>query len=393
MNRRRGPPPWLWPALALVAVLTVIVLWAVLRKPRVAVVQTAPPPPVVRVRLKPTLPWQDLRSPTDRKLAPMEDLAATFQPTAAGRTESGMYGSVRTSERGGRVMSSFHEGIDIAPAGRDRKGEPTDKVAAVMSGTVAYANRVAGNSNYGKYVVLLHRDPIGEVYSLYAHLAEIEPSVQPGLRVSPGTVLGVMGHTSSVGIPSDRGHVHLEMGLVNNSQFASWYRGQKLVPDHGMYHGQNFLGVDPLSFFLAQYADPAIHFGRFLASLPVAFEVVLRAEKPLDFFQRYDALWHGPQSGGAMVIACTENGLPVSGRPATEEESAALGKSSALVQNASTEALGRNGCHLVTREGASYSVTSSGRRWLEVLTYGSGWTGARIPTAPTARRTAGSRRR
>ena len=394
--RRRGIPPRVWMVLAMILVLSGIVLWAV-RCSRRPAARSAPPPAVSPAQSAPrpqaVLPWKDLRAPTARPLAPLVDMAATFQPTASGRTESALFGSVRTAERGGRDMSSFHEGVDIAPLGRDRSGDPTDMVMAIAPGTVAYANRVAGNSNYGKYVVLLHRDPIGEVYSLYGHLADVEASVQPGALVRPGSVLGRMGHTSSTGIPGARAHVHLEIGLINNSRFATWYRAQKLVPDHGLYHGQNFLGVDPLAFFTAQYADPALHFGRFLAALPVAFEIVLRVEQPLDFFQRYEALWHGPLVGGATVFGCTANGLPVSGRPATVAEAAALGSAVALVQNVNAEALGRNGCHLVTREGQSVAITAGGRRWLEVLTYGSGWSGARVATPPPARSASGPRRR
>lgn len=388
--RPRRVSPWILAAAGLVVPLCALVVWAVLRPsppraPKSVPAQPMPPP-------RPTLPWKDLRPPTERKLAPVEDMESTFQPTASGRTESALFGSVRMSERGSRAMSSFHEGIDIAPVARDRKGEPADKVMAVAPGSVVYVNHIAGNSNYGKYVVLTHRDPIGAVFTLYAHLAEIDPGVKPGAPVLPGTVLGLMGHTSSTGIPRERAHVHLEVGLMSNARFAEWYRAQRLVPDHGMYHGQNFVGVDPLAFYMAQYVNPGIHFGKFLAGLPAAFEVVVRVEKPLDFFQRYQALWHGKLEGGAIVIACAQNGLPLSGRPATAAEAGALGNASSLVQNVSEEALGRNGCHLVAGEGQRYAITGSGRIWLEVLTYGSGWSGTR-PAASRVHVPSRSRRR
>ena len=66
---------------------------------------------------------------------------------------------------------------------------------AVADGVVAYVNAMAGNSNYGKYVVLIHTCPSGIVYTLYAHLAAISPGVGCGRAVQAGDVLGIVGHT------------------------------------------------------------------------------------------------------------------------------------------------------------------------------------------------------
>ncbi|MEM7395078.1 MAG: hypothetical protein AAF492_22330, partial [Verrucomicrobiota bacterium] len=80
-----------------------------------------------------------------------------FMPTGSGRVMSAHYGSTRTDSSG---RPSFHEGVDIGPMARDRRGRATDKILAVADGTVAYANRRSGNSNYGIYIVLEHEDPV-----------------------------------------------------------------------------------------------------------------------------------------------------------------------------------------------------------------------------------------
>jgi murein DD-endopeptidase MepM/ murein hydrolase activator NlpD len=394
-QRRASPLPWILAAVipVLCIVLAVSVRACRHRKPVVA----APPPvPTVPPKPVPVYPWREIRSPTARRLVPLDTIAETFQSTGSGRAESGMYGSVRTTDRGGHTLSSFHEGIDIAAVTRSRNGMPQDAVFAIAGGEVGYANRIAGNSNYGKYVVLLHKDPIGTVYSLYAHLSEVDAAVQPGAAVQAGTLLGVMGNTSTAGIPPERGHLHLEIGLINNIRFAEWYRAQKLTPDHGNFNGQNFLGINPLEFYLAQYADPTVHFGAFLKTVPVAFEVVMRPRQQLDFFRRYGALWNGPYAaGGAILVSCSENGLPLQGRLATDEEASALRSSEILIRNVKDEALGRNGCHLITHSSGQWAIGTSGRKWLDVLTYGSGLvpgsTGTR-DAAPGSTRS-GTRRR
>ena len=120
----------------------------------------------------PVSPFTHVVTPTAReKLDPA--IPGTFQPTAAGNLESALFGSVRTVKVGAHLFPSFHEGVDIAPLQRGARGMPLDEIHAVAAGTVGYINHVTGNSNYGKYIVLLHDDPIGRVYTLYAHLSVV----------------------------------------------------------------------------------------------------------------------------------------------------------------------------------------------------------------------------
>lgn len=321
---------------------------------------------------EPPAPWACLVFPTDQKALLDPDAPGVFQSTASGTPESALYGSVRTGSRGGRLVPTFHEGLDIAARQRDRKGQPLDAVRAVADGIVAHANRFGGNSNYGIYVVLRHDDPMGKVFTLYAHLARLAPGIKPGVAVKAGDTLGTVGHTSSSPMPLARGHLHFEIGLILNNQFAGWFRAKKLKPDHGMYHGWNLLGLDPLAFFRLQQEQPGAPFLAFLENVPSAFDVLLAARRKPDYFERYPALWIGAPPGGAIVVACSDNGVPLRGRAATAGERAALGKQKARILRVHEPVLGRNGSRLVTRRAAEWVLAQAGEQWREMLLYPQG---------------------
>lgn len=325
----------------------------------VVVAQTNLPPP------PPPMPWKNLVYPTAQTRLIDGDLRV-FMPANPAHPDSGLYGTVRTGAKG---LPRFHEGVDIAPLQRDRRGEPADEVHAVAPGVVGFVSAIAGNSNYGKYVVVLHNDPLGEVYTLYAHLASV--TARPGQAVQPGTPLGVMGHTSSSAIPRERAHVHFEIGLLNNARFASWYRAQKLKPDHGNFHGQNLTGIDPLAFLRWQHAQPEGSFREFLATQPAAFTLVVTPVHALDYFRRYPALWEGAawHTGQAVVLSCTENGLPLKGRLAVDTERLAVLRAKTAVTGVNAAVLGRNGSHLVAPARGGWAITSVGERWLSALLY------------------------
>ena len=335
------------------------------------VIEKAPFDPVVMAPVSVTAsPWKNLVFPTDQAQLLEGMTFDVFQPTASGSPESGLYGSVRTAKNGKGLMSSFHEGVDIAVTQRDRRGRPMDVVRAVAEGIVGYINRIGGNSNYGIYVVLLHNDPLGEVYTLYAHLAEVPKALRAGQNVSAGETIGLLGNTSSAGIPMARAHLHFEIGLINNQRFALWYRARKLKPDHGNFHGRNFLGVDPLKFIASRQQNPDLDFRSHLAALPPAFEIVVAAPKQPNFFHRYPSLWNGPEfDGSPIVLSCSENGLLLGGRRSIVAEQRALGKQKCVVLKADEAVLGRNGCHLITRTSNGWKLGSRGGEWLEILTY------------------------
>jgi peptidoglycan LD-endopeptidase LytH len=370
----RPPRRWGWVVhLLWIVPLIAVDIWVFSRlgsRPGGCAVVEEPAPAPVAVAAPKVPPWKDLVFPTDQARLLDTGAAGVFQPTASGNPESALYGSVRTAKNGNGLMPSFHEGVDIAAVARDRAGRPTDKVRAVAAGRVGYINRVGGNSNYGKYVVLLHDDPLGDVYTLYAHLAEVESALKPGQAVKPGDVLGTMGHTSSSPIPLERAHVHFEIGLINNMHFAEWYKAKKLKPYHGNFHGRNFLGTNPLDFFAHQRLEPGLDFASHLATVPTAFEIALSTPHKPDFFRRYAALWEGADFDGTpIVVACSENGLPLKGRLATGPERLALGKKKSVVLRANSDVLGRNGSRIVSKSNGGWGLGKNGQAWVEVLTY------------------------
>jgi len=298
------------------------------------------------------------------------NLAGIFMPTASGRPESALYGSVRSSQQGKLVLPSFHEGLDIAPVARDRRQMPVDKVVAAADGRIAYVNRIAGNSNYGKYVVMLHDDPVGEIYSLYAHLADVPSDIRPGRNINRGEEIGLMGNTSSGGIPVSRAHLHVEIGMINNLRFQQWYRQQKLKPDHGNYHGHNLAGINPIDVFRRQEQHGYFRMDTYLKELAPAFQLVFRAGRRPDYFVRYPGLWGGRDStGGAITMTVSEGGVPLFARPADEEEKKRLGNQPHHILNVDTNTLGRNGLRLVTTRQGKWVLGKNGVRWLEILTH------------------------
>jgi hypothetical protein len=277
---------------------------------------------------------------------------------------------VRTTRVGNGLASSFHEGIDIAPVRRDSRGRPLDEVRVIADGIVVHINRQSGNSNYGNYIVVTHDDPLGDIYTLYAHLAAIVPERRVGQRITCGTVLGTMGNTPAAIIPVGRSHLHFEIGLILNSRFGDWFRGQRLKPDHGVFNGLNLQALDPLAFFAVQGDSSRFEFGEFLARVPPAFSVLTRMAALPDYFRRYASLWKGgPFAGGWVVLSCSENGTILAGRPAGEQEVSRAAGARRGVFDVDAKVLGRNGCHLIVRRNGQWMLGPKGERWLEILQY------------------------
>jgi murein DD-endopeptidase MepM/ murein hydrolase activator NlpD len=306
----------------------------------------------------------EVRFPTEQ-IALLDRVDATvFQPTSSGRPESGLYGSVRSYDSG---LSKFHEGIDIAPLQRDRQQRPLDPIYAVADGKIVYINRSAGRSSYGKYIVLKHADPVGSVYTLYAHLATVHKTLREEQYVAIGRELGIMGNTSTLGVPVSRSHLHFEVGLLMNAGF-----GRITKTPHGIYDGRNLIGLDPIAFFGFKRDTSKSNFGDFMAQVPAAFTLVLDTALCPDYFQRYSGLWSGEAyRGGPITIQVSEGGVPLQGRHATSEETSRLGKSIVTVLSVDEAILGRNARRLVTRNKGRWEMGKSIDFWMRLLTYSS----------------------
>jgi hypothetical protein len=231
-----------------------------------------------------------------------------LQPTESGRLESGAFGMVR--DDGHR----FHEGLDIRPAGRTKSGEPTDLVFSAMEGVVTYVN-ARPNGTYGRYVVMLHPRAELPVYTLYAHLASLQPGLKAGQTLAAGKVLGVMGRssTSETAIPRERAHLHFEVGLMLSERFQAWYDADadnRGVPNHhGVFNGQNLIGFDPTLLLARSSADVRT----LLRDQPVALAITLRPKRTPDFLTRYPALLKGGDSASAAgwYVEFSWQGMPI----------------------------------------------------------------------------------
>lgn len=291
---------------------------------------------------------------------------------------SGGFGCVRSEGR------QFHEGLDIRSVERDPHGEPLDPVLATADGVVAYINRRPSLSNYGNYLVLRHRIHGVEIYSLYAHLREVASGLKPGDPVTAGQALGIMGRTANTreGISKERAHVHFELDLFVNDRFETWFR--KAFPkqrnDHGMWNGQNLVGLDPQEVFLEQRRMGArFNLLRFIQSRDELCRVLVRATQ-FPWLRRYAALVQAnPRAEREGVagyeIALTFNGLPFRLIPRSAAEIAGDRGASAkpprfqLLSVNEAEAA-RNPCgKLVARRAGRWELSWQGQQALERLTY------------------------
>lgn len=331
--------------------------------------EPALPAPEPASAMPPVLPdLARLTYPTRQTRLTDTNLVGVYQPTASGNPESGTYGSVRMGNVGKLLLPRFHEGLDIAALARDRQGRPLDDVYAAANGTVSFVNQSAGNSDYGKYIVLTHQDPVGPVYTLYAHLAEVDPAARVGAVVNAGDRLGRMGNTALAPIPMPRAHLHFEIGLLYNSRFLTWPGRRKPFTPGGLYNGQNLAGLNPILVYRDREASERFSLLDHMARLPVAFELLAATTRRPDYFDRHPLLWKGEAfAGRGVVLSVAEGGTPLSGRNPTAEELALLGAAPYRVLRADGAVLGRNGRrHVVSRRG-EWVVGENGKTWLNLL--------------------------
>jgi murein DD-endopeptidase MepM/ murein hydrolase activator NlpD len=250
-------------------------------------------------------------------------IGAFLQHAGSGEPESGGFGGVRNNG------TQFHEGLDLKCIARDRRGEPKDDVMAAMAGVVRHVSASAGDSSYGRYVVLEHPGMTPAIFTLYAHLARIAPGLHSGDRVTAGQVLGTMGHSSGgYVIPRDRAHLHFEMGVMVTQSFPAWYAMKKFGSpnDHGLWNGMNLMGFDPLDFFNQWRARKVNSVQDYLAQLPVAVRLRFATRRVPDYVLRYPSLLTRPLPAAVAgwEIAFDWTGLPLAWKPLAEMEAVGL---------------------------------------------------------------------
>lgn len=95
-------------------------------------------------------------------------------------------------------------------AGIDYCGADTDDIVAIGSGRVCYVSHSTGNRGLGKTVIIAHKQLDGtNIYSLYAHLKSIDPSIIDGMYLTKGFYIGEKGKTGAGA--NNIVHLHFEM--------------------------------------------------------------------------------------------------------------------------------------------------------------------------------------
>jgi murein DD-endopeptidase MepM/ murein hydrolase activator NlpD len=292
-------------------------------------------------------------------------------PTAPDKPwTSGSFGCVRTDRYGPRM----HEGLDIRSLQHDRRGEPTDPVMATADGTVVYFSKKSGLSNYGNYIVVRHIVDGLEIYSLYAHLSEVRPNLVIGQNVKAGEVIATMGRTSTAEvITKDRAHVHFELNVLINDNFAAWFKKNSAGErnDHGEWNGQNLNGLDPLEILLAERGGK-FSVLNFLRSQTELCRVLVRATNFL-YLKRYAPLvLKNPRAEKEGVagyeIALNYNGVAFALMPRAASEIKGAAKLQLLSVNEKEQRA--HPCRkLVAQRGGRWQLTDKGVRELSLLVY------------------------
>ena len=102
-----------------------------------------------------------------------------------------------------------------------------------------------------------------------------------------------MGRTSNTSelIAKERAHVHFELNVFVNDNFASWYK--KNFPgernDHGIWNGQNLNGLDPREILLDERSRRKFSLLNFVRSQTELCRVLVRATN-FPYLKRYAPL-------------------------------------------------------------------------------------------------------
>ena len=314
---------------------------------------------------------QALQLPTpNRALFEPGREAGYFTPTVGRTWPSGTFGCVRSE---GWQM---HEGLDIKCIKRDSKGEPIDSICAAADGVIVYINANPGLSNYGNYIVMKHTVDGLTVYTLYAHLRKMADGLQVGQFKKTGEVIAIMGRTSNTrqGISRERAHLHFEINLLANEDFQAWYKtnfpGQR--NDHGMWNGQNLIGIDPWKVFLEQrnanVNKQPYSLLQFIQSQPILCRIKIRKKnmKWANRFPQFVQKKEGAEPSEGYEIDLNTNGLPIKITPTNTKD---LVENEVQLIKVNPEVYKAAPCRkLVFKKGQQWVLTSKGKTHIKLLT-------------------------
>jgi len=282
---------------------------------------------------------------------------------------SGAFGCVRNSG------TRFHEGIDIKSMEQDDEGESIDTVMAARSGKMVYINRNISASNYGKYAVLLHDLEGLPLYTLYAHLRNVDEALNVGDVIDAGATLGTLGRTTNTrdGISKMRAHLHFEIGVQVNTKFSQWfdrwYKGGNNF--HRGWNGMNLLGLDAAKILKRANAG-SLEILEHLKSEPILCRLMIFLED-FDWLERFPQLVDDDNLEDRAPIQAWEvhlnfNGIPVRMIPVRNEVQSGGAKYKIL--KVDDEILKKHPCSgLIFRKGQQWVFTAKGKRAMDLLLY------------------------
>jgi murein DD-endopeptidase MepM/ murein hydrolase activator NlpD len=285
--------------------------------------------------------------------------------------EGGTYGFVRNPRETphGTIYTRLHGGVDIRPLERDAQGNPLDEVRAISAGRVVHVNPRPGGSNYGRYVVVEHQWDGCPYYSLYAHLGEI--TTTPGAEVAQRDKLAVMGYTGR-GIDRERAHLHLEIALLMNANFESFYglHWGSAGNVHGIYSGLNLRGMDVARLYLEARKNPKLTIPEYLATEQPFFHLSVPGTVEIDLLKRYP--WMAGEKAattagapGGWRISFAQSGVPLRVKRLPQTVQAV----EVTIEKPALHPLQHLTAGLVAGTGTTGTLTKSGQRLLALLTH------------------------
>jgi murein DD-endopeptidase MepM/ murein hydrolase activator NlpD len=126
------------------------------------------------------------------------------------RAHTGAFGAERPGERPPECVSG-HCGVDVGHVWGER-------IYAVHDGVVDFVNRGPNEERGGAFVRISHRD--GTLFSWYFHLAAVPRNIRPGLKVSAGTMIGLLGDT---GVKHSGPHLHFSLSVKTSKHQRERY--------------------------------------------------------------------------------------------------------------------------------------------------------------------------
>jgi murein DD-endopeptidase MepM/ murein hydrolase activator NlpD len=179
----------------------------------------APPSPAIAVTHEPANPEpsavDDPQKEADAALTAELMHDAWIHPLAGPtrrmpRAHTGAFGAERGGERPPECVSG-HCGVDVG-------SEWGERVYAVHDGVIDFVNRGPNEERGGVFVRIAHRD--GTLFSWYFHLAAVPRSIRPGLKVSAGTLIGLLGDT---GVKHSAPHLHFALSVKTSKHVNERY--------------------------------------------------------------------------------------------------------------------------------------------------------------------------